>query len=107
MLVGLDEDSAAFTARCDPEPVSALGEALALLGGRQSYELAAHTSGLRLTYRTARTIKARPAGSVPDRGGALFDVVVSHACRSPPKPGLPSVHKPLPREDHENEICPY
>lgn len=39
ILTGLDDDAAARTAHADPTPIAALGEALALLAGRATYDL--------------------------------------------------------------------
>ncbi|KAB2347319.1 hypothetical protein [Actinomadura rudentiformis] len=41
ILTGLDDDNAARTARADPTPITPLGEAVALLAGRATYDLLA------------------------------------------------------------------
>lgn len=39
ILSGLDDDNAARTAHADPTPITALGEAVALVAGRGTYDL--------------------------------------------------------------------
>lgn len=88
-LVGLDADTCAGEAQVDPHPITAIGEALALLTGRNTYRL--RTAGrLQLDHRTRWHITAEPANTV--------DVLAEHRC------GAPLPHKPKPPtaqwEDH-------
>jgi len=90
-LAGFDADSCALDAWCDLAELSAQGEALALVGGRRTYEVHAD----RLNYRDAWSIKARPAGHI-----AVF---ASHRCtdpvpatwRLPARPTSPSTQQPI------------
>jgi len=87
VLAGLDEDKCALAAVVDPTPLSPLGEALALMDGRKSYELKRHNSGLALWYRHAWHISRFPAS---DQVIVLSD----HRCGSAKLPGVEI--KPLP-----------
>lgn len=79
VLAGLDADRCAGTAYVDPEPLSALGEMVALMGGRSTYLLRRDTSSFRLDYRDRWAIQGNPAGSHKQRG----DVVADHLCHDP------------------------
>lgn len=72
---GLDADVCALRAVVDRQPLSALGEALAALGGLHTYER--HSEGGRfvLDLRTADYIASRPAG-ITQRN----DVHAAHKC---------------------------
>ena len=78
-LTGLDEDLCAFQATVDPTPLTPLGEALALLGGRHTYELRRSVTGVALWRRTRRRISA-------DIASEQCLVVADHECYSPPLP---------------------
>jgi hypothetical protein len=77
-LAGLDEDRCALESAVDPVPLGTLGEAVALLQGRNT--LAVHRDGGRfiLDRRHPLQIKARPAGAT-DRE----DVMAEHRCGAP------------------------
>lgn len=85
-LTGLDGDLCAGVARVDPEPIDAIGEALALLTGRRTYCL--HNSGDRyeLQLRDQWKITGAPAGTRP------YDVVAEHTCDAVNLPSRPSVY---------------
>lgn len=51
VLVGLDADHLALKATCDPTPLSALGEAVALVTGRTTYTLTPGKDRKELDYR--------------------------------------------------------
>lgn len=78
VLTGLDADRAALQVTVDPAPLTAIGEAAALILGRQTYEL--HTAGDRqeLDYRDRHRITARPANLEKSH------VVQAHECGKPP-----------------------
>jgi hypothetical protein len=70
VLAGLDADSAALPIRCDPTPLTLMGEAVALLQGRTTYDLLAVKTGRELYERTAYSIKK------PRR----YQVFATHKC---------------------------
>lgn len=69
---GLDSDWAALPAKVDPEPLSALGEAQATIGGLRTYELSRYGGGYRIDGRNDLTVRGRPAGS------GRIDVLAEH-----------------------------
>lgn len=79
-LVGLDADQCAFERHVDPEPLSALGEVLAVLEGRKTFNLARQGVGYVLHPRPSRYIAANPAGI--DKG--VEDVLRQHRCQPRP-----------------------
>jgi len=100
VLAGLDEDICAFEVACDPNPLSPLGEALALVEGRRT--LAVHRDRGRwvLDRRDHHDIAADPAGTKHRE-----DVVREHRCTSPPPPHgmytdsrFPETTPPLPAD---------
>lgn len=96
ILVGLDADRCAGEARVDPTPLTAVGEALAIMTGRSTYLL--RTVGRpELDHRSRWHI-----------GGASADdvaVLAEHACGTPPLPTrtMPTPHR---REDSTDDL-PY
>lgn len=91
VLAALDADTCARRVTADPLPLSPLGEALALIGGRATYALWYWGGRLELNHRTSFHIKGTPAGTT-DR----FDVVAEHRCGYPRLDSLPSVHRRTP-----------
>lgn len=89
LLAGLDGDICALPAYVDPTPLSALGEAAALILGRRTYALWYFGGRLELSPRDQFQIKGSPAGQPKNR----FDVHVEHICGSGPLPSAPSVHE--------------
>jgi hypothetical protein len=81
VLAGFDEDVMAMPAIADPTPLSPLGEALALIEGRCSYELDRHGAGLALWLRTHWRIEAAPASD-------QVIVLTDHRCGAPPLPSV-------------------
>jgi hypothetical protein len=82
-LAGLDADVMALQAFCDPTPLDARGEALALLAGRRTYTLTLRPKP-KLSRRDAETIAGDPAGT-----GST--VLPQHHCLTPlaeSRPGL-------------------
>src|SRR5437879_6066733 len=73
VLTGLDNDLCAGVAHADPSPLSPLGEALALIGGRRTYALHQSPGRLELQLRDQWQIEGRPAG-------AVLDVLPEHTC---------------------------
>jgi hypothetical protein len=73
ILTGLDADMCALTVRVDPTPLTELGEAVALLQGRMTYNLASGPSRKELDQREAHHIGA-PRKS---------PVLAQHRCHQP------------------------
>lgn len=76
-VAGLDADILALEARCDPTPLSALGEVLALVDGRRTVDLIRTRGRLELEQRWGEHIDTFPAG------GGHGDVLASHVCGQP------------------------
>lgn len=74
VMRGLDGDKAAFPATVDPEPLTALGEVLALLAGRGTYELRWVGHRYELDARDQWQIQGRPPAEI--------HAVAEHACGS-------------------------
>lgn len=82
VLRGLDNHPyGAFDATVDPVPLTAAGEAVALLTGLGTYELLHEGAGYRRLWRRGRyQIAARPAGAT-DHGRLAYDVYPAHTCQ--------------------------
>lgn len=57
ILAGLDADICALSVRVDMTPINEMGEAIALLAGRRTYDLTGDGSGKRLYLREEEHIK--------------------------------------------------
>lgn len=79
VLVGLDDDTCAFEVHTDPVPLNPLGEMLARLEHRATFDLRREGGGWVLDHRDHRRITARPAGTRP-----RSDVVREHQCHTRP-----------------------
>ena len=99
VLTGLNDVVCAFMVAIDPAPISAIGEVLATLAGRQTMTLDLST-GLHLTRRGGHQITARPAGT---RG---IDVYVEHLCGAAPLPSLPTAFPPRTTAT-ATDTCPF
>lgn len=75
VMAGLDHDRMALDVYCDPYPINALGEAVALLSDRRSYYLRWLGGEYNLDPRYSWDIEAHAAGSQPN-----IDVLVNHIC---------------------------
>lgn len=71
----------------DPAPLSNLGEALALLQGRTTYDH--RRRGQQIEERDDFTVKGSPA-ETPGWYRAGSDVVAEHRCGTTPLPTIPS-----------------
>lgn len=81
ILVGLDADRAAGEAKVDVTPLTAVGEALAILAGRTTYLL--RTTGRpELDHRSRWHIAGASADDVT--------VLAEHRCGAPPLPSRPA-----------------
>jgi hypothetical protein len=106
-IAGLDHDRTAATARCDPQPLNALGELAATLTHRQTYSLTWRYNRWELDPRWPEHITAHPAGQ-PDNH---FDVLAEHTCPdntagTPPEHTTPSRAAP-PTRPPPDSSCPY
>jgi hypothetical protein len=74
-IAGLDDDTCAFETYADPQPLTPIGEVLATLARRRTYELI-HVGGrYELNPRSSRRITYAPAGTQ-----ARTDVLAIHRC---------------------------
>lgn len=73
-VVGYDADRVAILAVADPTPLTAIGEVLAIVAGRQTWTLE-DRGRLELNYRDAWRIRAHPA---EERPSAV--VLAEHRC---------------------------
>lgn len=87
VLVGDDHDTTRLTATVDPEPLTPLGEALAILEGRRTLALVMEAGRLVMWARDAGHIRSAPAGT-----RAREDVLREHRCGSPPPDTAPTRH---------------
>lgn len=92
-VTGLDADRCAHRATCDPNPLTARGEAIALIAGRRTYALRRLFGRLELDHRDHWQIRANPAGHPDNR----YDVLAEHRCGPSPWHGdltTATVHQP-------------
>lgn len=75
---GLDDDRTAGIVTADSRPLSAVGELVALLEGRATYDLAWRGFRYELDYRYVENVKGNPPGHFAD-----VDVVCEHRCGKP------------------------
>lgn len=75
-LTGYDDDTAARLVTCDPRPLTAYGEALALTTGRYTRTINARAGRLELDKRDHWQIHSHPAGHPTNR----YDVLAQHRC---------------------------
>ncbi len=107
ILAGLDAEVCAFTARTDPEPLNALGEALARIAGRNTYEIRTVGRVARLRYRNAGAITSRPAGA-PAHALTGYDVVAAHTCHAAtPEAATTASNLPANTDPKETTHAPY
>lgn len=90
ILAGLTGLRCARDARVDPDPLSPLGEALAVLGGRATFALWRAAAGrYELENRDQFSIAGTPAGT-----STRYDVLAEHVCNAAPLPAAESVFPP-------------
>ena len=85
VMRGIDAPFGGMSRDLDPEPLSRLGEALALMGGRRTYTLSWRGDRYEIDTRDMWGIRGSPAGAVV---GA--DVCVEHICGAPELPTGPT-----------------
>lgn len=83
---GMCAEFGGWSVDADPEPLSALGEALALLAGIPTYELRWLGNRYELDGRDAWRITGSPAGV-----SARLDVLAGHECDGPVLPHAPTM----------------
>lgn len=91
ILAGLDADKCALYVRADITPIDEIGEALALMQGRRTFDLVGNWQRKELEYRHSWNIKA------PRR----YPVLAEHRCHAPLPPAIakvPSMNSELPDE---------
>lgn len=98
ILRGYDNDRIAFLAHCDPQPISALGEAIAITNGQHTYQLETKGKGYALTRRNTSAITTKPAGQTTP--GHKWDVLAEHRCGQTPTHTTPTnfthdTHEPI------------
>lgn len=86
VMRGIDADVSGWVVEADPEPLSRLGEALALMAGRTTVELRWLGDRYEMDSRNQSRIRGSPAGT----NGV--DVLVRHDCDL-------AIGQPLPRMD--------
>lgn len=96
VLTGLDEDRCAFTATTDPVALTTVGEALALISGRATYQLTGRPP--HLLHRDQWRISGQPADTAI--------VLPSHQCGAPPLPTR-AVDKPPANRKSGGDECPF
>lgn len=77
VITGLDADTLALEAACDPQPLNTLGEAMALVAGRRTLNLTRTRGRLELEQRWADHVESQPAGT------GRADVLAEHVCGQP------------------------
>ncbi len=95
ILTGLDDDTCAGTATVDPTPLTAIGEALALIDGRCTYALTWRASLPELDQRTQWDLRARDADHTV--------VLPEHRCHTAP---LPTHGTPITLDDPDLKETP-
>lgn len=86
VVYGLDDARCAWPAITDTEPLSAGGEAIAILAGRLTYNLIRTGTRIELDHRN----QFKVAGSPP--GSRDHDVVAAHVCGADPLPTMPTAY---------------
>lgn len=95
VLTGLDADTCAWPATCDPTWLTPLGEALALINGTPTYDYWIHAKTID-GPRTAQRITWLPAA---DTGSTR--VLPAHTCGGPNYPRY-DIPTPTPKDDHDD-----
>jgi hypothetical protein len=92
VVKGWTDEPCAILAVADPAPLSNLGEALALIQGRATYDLARRGGRYELDLREADHIEGSPP-ETPNAWRRNADVLAEHHCHTAP---LPSIESRLP-----------
>jgi hypothetical protein len=106
IMRGIDADWGGRSVDCDPTPVSQLGETLALIDGRRTYELRYLGTGTgaqryEIDHRTPERIRGNPPGT------KRLDVLIEHNHDGKQYPNTPSELKDnTPAVDYDGPI-PY
>jgi hypothetical protein len=92
VIKGWTDEPCAILATCDPAPLSNLGEVVAILQGRATYDLAYRGGRLELDDRDDFHIKGSPP-ETPNWWREQADVLAEHRCNTDP---LPSIESRIP-----------
>ena len=104
VLIGLNADRCAFPVAVDPDPLSHLGEAAALIAERATYSLRFLSGRLELDYRTHFEIRGEAS-----RDDLRLDVLATHVCGQPSlgrAPGLGTASRIAPAVVSDSAIEP-
>lgn len=82
VLTGLDADRCALPVAVDPDPLSVLGEATAILAGKTTFALRFLSGRLELDHRGHFELRSPPR---------RLDVLAGHACGQPSLGSLPDL----------------
>lgn len=97
-LVGTTSEPCSFTARCELLPLDAVGEVVALMASRMTYDARWQRArlGYQLDARDSFRIRGHPAAS-PDElsGGDLTTVLAEHRCGAPALTSSPAVRRQM------------
>lgn len=106
VLQGDDEDDGAMIVRVDIRPTNTLGEAIARLNGRNTYDLRKHNGVFQIMRRNRWTITSRQPGT--RIWCSRIDVLVEHVCMAGDLPRVPSVHPtPAPTLGAFDDVAPF
>jgi hypothetical protein len=96
VVKGWTEEPCAVLASCDPAPLSNVGEAVALLQGRMTFDLARRGGRYELDLRESDHIHGSPPER-PDQWRRAGDVLAQHRCPTdPPAYPLPTIESRIP-----------
>lgn len=99
VMTGLSSAFGGFAVSADPQPLSPMGEALALMAGRGTFSLRWLGDHYELDKRDHFRIRGSPAGT---KG---IDVLVEHECAKPYGGSIPNVVTTL-RDYYEHRSIP-
>jgi len=101
VVAGIDGDVCAFMIRADPQPLNALGEALAILSGLATLKLTRPGGRLLLTARDPWHISGRP--------WERADVIAEHRCGQFGSPSgyTPSAFRPPALIETDDDEPPF
>lgn len=102
-LRGLDDIRCAGAATTDGDPLTTLGEAVALLAGRTTYTLRRTAGRLELDHRHQWAVAAHPPGA------GEYDVVAEHVCGQATAAALTTTSRLRPPTVHQEiaDAPPY
>jgi hypothetical protein len=102
-MSGLNAETAAMPAHCDPTPLNALGELQAVLASHYTCTLTWNGQRYELDHRDEHRMRSHPPGP------GQYDVLAQHVCAIQPPPDAvidTSLNIPTTKEEFPNE-CPF